>query len=184
MISPDLREDDEVVRAILRRQYAYFAYRSMECLGNMAAGVSRVASEFDREAKALARTLSLMLKHGSDLPDYTEVLVASEALNGLLFHASVCHRELYWPLLVRTTQRCFSDLLDPSSARSGETAKFVELFARIVSERGASEAPVNSPRFDQLSMQVDELAREMRQEALHRTRTEQGQRKVHPLANE
>jgi hypothetical protein len=158
------------VVAILRQQYAYLAYRSMECFGQLAAGVSRDPPALDLEAKTLARTLKLLLRLGHVLPDYTQVLPASEALNALLFHCSICHREFYWPLLRQAVDCGFGGLQDPlGDAQETDWLSFAEGFARVVHEHGQANIPDSSEQFEQMSMQIDELFRMMRGEAMERT---------------
>lgn len=153
------------VQAALRHQYAYFVYRSMECFAHLATGISRNPALFERRAKLLARSLKLLLRHGHALPDYTQVLPASEALNAALFHSCLCHRSVYWHLLRRALDEAFGDLRSEGTSGDGEWEALDGLFRRAVVEHW-DEAPLEeAAQYDHLLIQVVELSRAMRREA-------------------
>lgn len=87
--------DSRADRAVLEAQFAYFAYRTLDCLPALLTGSSRNAALLDARSKWLARSLHLLLQHGDQLPEPEQVLPATEALTSLLFHACHCDRSSY-----------------------------------------------------------------------------------------
>lgn len=167
---------DATVAAILRRQYAYFIYRSMECLSNLVTGTSRIPSEFDRTSRLYVRVINLLSRHGEALPSFDEVLPASEGLAGLLFHTSICHRNAYWPALNTAHERCFGDirtrLLDGEKDAlnaDDDLVALVALFDRALREYAGSLDPEAAAEgdhhFDAVIVQAGEWAEALHQEA-------------------
>ncbi|TXH76049.1 MAG: hypothetical protein E6Q88_02975 [Lysobacteraceae bacterium] len=123
---------DPAITAILERQYAYFIYRNLECVSHLVTGTSRDPDAFNRHSRFYARMINLLSRHTRSLPDFADVLPASEALAALLFHCSVCHREAYWPALCTANERCFGAIRDHVLAR-GASANSEDDFAALVS---------------------------------------------------
>jgi endonuclease/exonuclease/phosphatase (EEP) superfamily protein YafD len=154
----------------LQKQYAYFIYRSLDCFSHAVTGTSRDRLHFDRSARLYARIINLLLRNGDALPAFTDVLPACEALNALLFHCCMCHREAFWPSFVLARRLCFAELLP--AARQADDAEgghgaLAQLFERAVEEFGRAQpadAPADDARREQLAIQITELAALLRGE--------------------
>lgn len=139
---------DPAVAAILDRQYAYFIYRSLECVSHMVSGTSRMPEDFDRTSRLYVRVINLLSRHGAALPAFDAILPASEGLAALLFHCSICHREAYWPALRTAHERCFGETRARVRAHGGganaedDFVALASLFERALREyEEALEAP-------------------------------------------
>lgn len=166
---------ESAVAAILEQQYAYFIYRSLECVSHLVTGTSRVPSEFDRTSRLYVRVINLLSRHGAALPGFDEVLPASEGLASLLFHTSVCHREAYWPALNTAHERCFGDTRDRLLSKekdainaSDELVSLVALFDRALREYATTldgETPGHGYHHSAAVLQAGEWADTLLQEA-------------------
>lgn len=154
---------------VLWDQGALFIYRSLECLSQTVAGAHRDAQDFSMQAKALARTISLVLRCRELIPADLHVLPSTEAICATLFHTAVCRRDMFWPALAFAWQRCFAPL--QKKGIPSAHAEMYSLFVRAIEEYGGSQESVLEDELPsnleaRLAVQLVELGRKMWGEAL------------------
>jgi len=148
--------------AALEAQFAYFVYRTLDCLPTLLTGSCHDLSVLDARSKWLARSLHLMLQHGDQLPEPEQVLPATEAIASLLFHACQCERASYPGHLRQAYEQAFVQGAD-LAALSPAQAALREAFDRALEACPPGE-PAQGPRAAAADVQIRELAAALRDE--------------------